>query len=81
MTTTGGDDINLAPENDHHDDNHDDGNVDLDGHDDTDDTTAQTTVTGGTGGRQWYNKFQPPSGAEHDSGILRRQKQRYNFRG
>jgi hypothetical protein len=44
MTTTGGDDINLAPENDHDNDDHDNGNVDLDGHDDgTGDTTAQTS--------------------------------------
>jgi hypothetical protein len=54
MTTTGGDDINLAPENDHDNDDHDDGNVDLDGHDDgTGDTTAQaaipTTAGGGNG--------------------------------
>jgi hypothetical protein len=40
MTTTGGQDINLAPENTS-DDDHDDGNLDLDGHDnDTGDTTA-----------------------------------------
>jgi hypothetical protein len=46
MTTTGGDDINLAPENNDNDNaNHDDGNVDLDVHDDdTGDTTAQATA-------------------------------------
>ena len=45
MTTTGGDDINLAPENDHDDDNVDDTNVDLDGHDDgTGDTTGMATT-------------------------------------
>jgi hypothetical protein len=52
--TTGGDDINLAPENNDNDnDNHDDGNVDLNGHDDdTGDTTAQATApaTRGEGG-------------------------------
>ncbi len=42
MTTTGGDDINLAQENDQDDDHHDDGNVDLDGHDDG---TGNTTAT------------------------------------
>jgi hypothetical protein len=58
MTTTGGDDINLAPENDHDDDNHDDGNVDLDKHDDgTGDTTAQAAVpaTGGGNGPTNFN--------------------------
>jgi hypothetical protein len=51
MTTTGGDNINLAPENDHDDDNHDNGNVDLDGHDDgTGDTTAQAAVPAAPGG-------------------------------
>jgi hypothetical protein len=58
MTTTGGDDINLAPENDHDDDNHDDGNVDLDGHDNgTGDTTAQATAptTGGGNGPTNFN--------------------------
>ncbi len=52
MTTTGGDDINLAPENNDNDnDNHDDGNVDLDGHDDsTGDTTAQATAPAAGGG-------------------------------
>jgi len=51
MTTTGGDDINLSPENNHDDDNHDDGNVDLDGHDDrTGDTTAQAAVPAAPGG-------------------------------
>ncbi len=43
MTTAGGDDINLAPENNHDDDNND--NADLDGHDDgTGDTKAQANV-------------------------------------
>ena len=51
MTTTGGDDINLAPENDHNNDDHDDGNVDLNGHDDgTGDTTAQAAVPASPGG-------------------------------
>ncbi len=51
MTTTGGDDINLAPENDHDNDDHDDSNVDLDGHDDgTGDTTAQATAPATGGG-------------------------------
>jgi hypothetical protein len=46
MTTTGGDDINLAPENDHDDDNIDDTNVDLDGHDDDTGNTTGTATTG-----------------------------------
>jgi hypothetical protein len=51
MTTTRGNDINLAPENDHNDDNRDDGNVDLDGHNDgTGDTTAQAAVPASPGG-------------------------------
>ncbi len=51
MTTTGGDDINLAPENNHNNDDHDDGNVDLDGHDDgTGNTTAQAAVPAAAGG-------------------------------
>ncbi len=54
MTTTGGDDINLAPENGHNDDTLGSDNVDLDGHDDgTGDTTAQANVpaapSGGNG--------------------------------
>ncbi len=58
MTTNGGDDINLAPENDHGDDNHDDGNIDLDRHDnDTGDTTARATATGGTGGGNGPTNF------------------------
>jgi hypothetical protein len=57
MTTTGGEDINLAPENNDNDnDNHDDGNVDLDGHDDdTGDTTAQATAIGGGIGPTNFN--------------------------
>jgi hypothetical protein len=57
MTTTGGDDINLAPENNDNDnDNHDDGNVDLDGHDnDTGNTTARATATGGGNGPTNFN--------------------------
>ena len=52
MTTTGGDDINLAPENNHDNDDHDDSNVDLDGHDDsTGNTTAQATAPATGGGR------------------------------
>jgi hypothetical protein len=51
MTTTGGDDINLAPENDQDDDTHDDGNIDLDGHDDsTGNTTSQAAVPATPGG-------------------------------
>jgi hypothetical protein len=57
MTTTGGDKINLAPENDH-DDIHDDGNVYLDGHNDnTSDNTARATGTGGTGGGNGPTNF------------------------
>ncbi len=55
MTTTGGEDINLAPENNDND-NHDDGNVNLDGHDDdTGDTTAQATAMGGGNGPTNFN--------------------------
>ena len=51
MTTTGGYDINLAPENHHNNINHDDGNVNLDGHDNgTSDTTAQAAVPAAPGG-------------------------------
>jgi hypothetical protein len=56
MTTTGGDDINLAPENDHADDNND--NVDLDGHDKgTGDTTAQANVPAAPGGGNGPTNF------------------------
>ncbi len=51
MTTTGGDNINLAPENDHDDDTVGGDNVDLDGHDDgSGDTTAQANVIPAQGG-------------------------------
>ena len=51
MTTTGGDDINLAPENNHDDDTVGGDNVDLDGHDDgSGDTTAQANVIPAQGG-------------------------------
>ena len=51
MTTTGGEDINLAPENDHDDDTLGGDNVDLDGHDDgSGDTTAQANVIPAQGG-------------------------------
>jgi Ty3 transposon capsid-like protein len=61
MTTTRGDDINLAPENDHDDDNHDDGNVDLDGRDDgTGDTTAQANVPAAPGGGNKPTNFNLP---------------------
>ncbi len=51
MTTTGADDINIAPENDHDDDTLGGGDVDLDGHDDgTGDTTAQANVPAASGG-------------------------------
>ncbi len=56
MTTTGGDDINLAPENTSNDDDYDDGDLNLEGNDDdTSDATARATVpaaggrTGGNG--------------------------------
>jgi hypothetical protein len=53
MTTAGGDDINLAPENDHDDDN-----VNLDGHDDgTGDTTAQANVPAAPGGGNGPTNF------------------------
>jgi hypothetical protein len=57
MTTTGGDDITLAPENDHDDDNVNYTNVDLDGHydDDTGDTTGRATATGGGNGPTNFN--------------------------
>ena len=58
MTTTGGDDINLAPENDHDDDTHDDGNVDLDGHEDgTGDTTAHANIPAAPGGGNGPTNF------------------------
>ncbi len=58
MTTTGGDDINLAPENDHDDDTHNDGNVNLNGHDDgTGDTTAQANVPAAPGGGNGPTNF------------------------
>jgi hypothetical protein len=58
MTTTGGDDINLAPENDHDDDTHDVGNFDLDGHDDgIGDTTAQAAVPAAPGGGNGPTNF------------------------
>jgi len=47
MTTTGGNDINVAPENDHDDDTLGGGDVDLDGHDDT---TAPANVLAAPGG-------------------------------
>jgi len=51
MTTTGGDDITLAPENDHDNDSQSNSNIDLDGHNNyTGDTTAQATAAGGSGG-------------------------------
>jgi hypothetical protein len=51
MTTTGGDDINLALENDHDVDTVGGDNVDLDGHDDgSGDTTAQANVIPAQGG-------------------------------
>jgi hypothetical protein len=51
MTTTGGEDINLAPENTGNNDDHDDGNLDLDAHDDdTGDTTAQAAIPAAGGG-------------------------------
>ncbi len=53
MTTTGGDDINLAPENTGSDDEHDD--LNLKGHDnDTSDSTARATILA-TGGRAGAN--------------------------
>jgi hypothetical protein len=59
MTTTGGDDINMAPENDHDNDNHYYGNVDLDGHvNGTGDTTAQAAVPAAPGGgNNWPTNF------------------------
>ena len=58
MTTTGGDDISLAPENDHNNDDHDDGNVDLNRHDDgTGDTTAQAAVPAAAAGNNGPTNF------------------------
>jgi hypothetical protein len=58
MTTTGGDDINLASENDHDDNNVDDTNVDLDGHDDdTGDTTGTATTGAAPGGGNGPTNF------------------------
>jgi hypothetical protein len=56
MTATGGDNINLAPENDRDDDNVDNTNINLDGHDnDTGDTTGRATATGGGNGPTNFN--------------------------
>ncbi len=62
MTTTGGDDINLATENDHDDDTLSGDNVDLDGHDDghddgSGDTTAQANVIPTQGGGNGPTNF------------------------
>jgi hypothetical protein len=58
MTTTGGDDINLAPENDYDNDDHNDGNVDLDRHDDgTGNTTAQAAIPAAPGGGNGPTNF------------------------
>jgi hypothetical protein len=58
MTTTGGDDINLAPENDHDDDTLGGHNVDLDGRDDgSGDTTAQANVIPSQGGGNGPTNF------------------------
>ncbi len=58
MTTTGGDDINLAPENDHDDATVSGDNVDLDGHDDgTGETTAQANVPATPGGGNGPTNF------------------------
>ena len=59
MTTTGGDDINLAPENDHDDATVGGDNVDLDRHDDgSGETTAQANVSAipaGGNGPTYFN--------------------------
>jgi len=58
MTTTGGDDINLAPENDHDDATVGGDNVDLDGHyDSTGETTAQANVPATPGGGNGPTNF------------------------
>ncbi len=59
MTTTGGDDINQAPENTGNDDDHNDGNnLDLDGNDDgTGDTTAQANIPAAPGGGNGPTNF------------------------
>ncbi len=50
MTTTGGDDINIAQDQDHDNDNNDH-NIDLDGNDDdTGDATGTATTGGAPGG-------------------------------
>jgi hypothetical protein len=62
MTTTGGDDINLAPENTSSDHDHDD--LNLEGHnDDTGDSAARATVPaiGGRAGTKRVHEFQPMS--------------------
>ncbi len=61
MTTTGGDDINLAPENDHNDDTLGNDNVNLDGHDDgTGDTTTQANIPAAPGGGNRPTNFNLP---------------------
>jgi len=58
MTITGGDDINLAPENDHDDATVGGDNVDLDGHyDSTGETTAQANVPATPGGGNGPTNF------------------------
>jgi hypothetical protein len=58
MTTTGGEDINLAPENAGSDDEHDDGDLNLDGQDDgTGNTNAQATVPAAQGGGNGPTNF------------------------
>ncbi len=58
MTTTGGDNINLAPENVEDDDTHNNGKIDLDGHDDsTGENTAQANVPTAPGGGNGPTNF------------------------
>jgi len=58
MTTTGGDDINLAPENDHDDATVGGDNVDLDGHyDGIGKTMAQANVPATPGGGNGPTNF------------------------
>ncbi len=58
MTTTGSEDINLAPENTGSDDDHDNDDLNLDGqHDSTGTTNAQVNVPAAPGGGNGPTNF------------------------
>jgi hypothetical protein len=56
MTTTGGDNINIAQDQDH-DNNNNDNNIDLDGNDDNTGNATGTATTGGAPGGNGPTKF------------------------